>query len=60
MGVISKGEYGIPQGLCFSYPVVTKDFDYQVVPGLKVDEFSQKKIDITREELAQEKNDALN
>jgi len=21
MGVISSGEYGIPEGLCFSYPI---------------------------------------
>lgn len=60
MGVIGNGEYGLPAGLCFSYPVTTRDFDYQVVQGLKVDAFSQKKLDATREELVQEKNDAFN
>lgn len=59
MGVISNGEYGVPKGLCYSYPVMTKNFDYQVVEGLKVDEFSQKKMDLSTEELKQEKSDAL-
>lgn len=59
MGVISNGEYGVPKGLCYSYPVVTKEFDYHIVDGLRIDEFSQRKLDATTEELTQEKNDAL-
>lgn len=28
MGVISNGEYGVPEGLVFSYPVTCNNFDY--------------------------------
>ncbi len=60
MGVISNGEYGVPKGLCYSYPVATKDFDYHVVDLLKIDEFSHQKMQVSTEELVQEKNDAFN
>lgn len=59
MGIISNGEYGIPKGLCYSYPVVTKDFGYQVVEGLKIDNFSREKMDVSTQELEQEKKDAF-
>jgi len=47
MGVISDGSYDIPKGLVFSYPVTCKDFDYKIVTGLNVDEFSREKIKIS-------------
>ena len=32
MAVIADGTYyGIPKGMCFSLPVITKDFDFEVV-----------------------------
>ena len=59
MGIVSNGEYGVPKGLVYSYPVVTKEFDFQVVQGLKVNEFSQGKLNASTDELVQEKNDAF-
>lgn len=59
MGVISNGEYGVPKGLCFSYPVTCKNFDWEIVSGLQIDQFSQEKLNITIDELLQEKADAF-
>ena len=60
MGLITKGDYSIPEGLCFSYPVVCKGkWQYEIVQGLKLDEFSLEKIKITTQELEDEKKDAF-
>jgi len=55
MGVISDGSYGIPKGLVFSFPVAIQDGKWKIVQGLKFDEFGKKAIQITTEELLQEK-----
>jgi len=34
MAVMSKGEYGVPEGLCFSYPVTCDDGWWNIVKGL--------------------------
>ena len=53
----SDGSYGIPEGLIFSFPLrSTGNGDYQIVQGLKLDEFSQQKIQATREELEMERD----
>lgn len=49
------GSYGVPLGLIYSFPVVCKDGAYSIVKGLKVDEYSQKKMDITTKELLDER-----
>jgi malate/lactate dehydrogenase len=60
MGIINEeGHYGLPKDICFSLPVRCKNFDYEIVTGLKIDEFSQSKINITLEELTQEKEEAF-
>lgn len=56
MGICSDGSYGIAEGLIFSYPVVCKNGDYQIVQGLKINEFSQKRLDSTQKELAEERD----
>ena len=55
MGVPSDGSYGIPEGLIFSFPVICKDGDYQIVQGLEFDDFGQSKMDATQKELEEEK-----
>lgn len=55
MGIPSDGSYGIPEGTMFGFPVTCKDGEYEIVQGLEIDEFSQKYIDITLDELEQEK-----
>lgn len=59
MGVVSKGEYGVPEGIVFSYPVVFKGrFEYEVVDNLSLDDFSKSKIKHTLDELLSEMEDA--
>ena len=55
MAVPSDGSYGIPEGVIYSYPVTTRDGDYQIVQGLAIDEFSRKRMDATLAELREER-----
>lgn len=54
MGVISKGEYGIPEGIMCGMPVTCKNGNYEVVEGLEIDEFSRAKIDFSAQDLVSE------
>lgn len=60
MAVITNGaHYGVPEGLCYSFPIRCKgNWVYEIVDGLKIDEFSQSKLDATTKELQEEKADA--
>ncbi len=54
--VISKGEYGVPAGLVFSYPCrADGKGNYVPVPGLKLDAFGQQKFQTTLQELQEER-----
>ena len=54
--LVSKGEYGVPAGLVFGYPVTASgDGNWKVVEGLKFDEYGQKKFKTTLDELLQER-----
>jgi len=58
LAVVSNGEYGIPHGLQFGFPVRTNGSGgWTVVEGLSHDEFAQDRIRITTEELESERND---
>lgn len=50
-----NGEYGVPKGVIFSYPMVCTHGAYHLVKGLKLDAFSQDKIKISADELLKEK-----
>ena len=54
MGVPSNGEYGIPKGVMFGFPVTTANGEYSLVEGLPIDAFSQACIDKTLKELLDE------
>jgi malate dehydrogenase len=56
MAVRSDGSYGVPEGLISSFPVVTKDGDWEIVQGLEIDDFSRGKIDASTAELADERD----
>jgi malate dehydrogenase len=57
--VVSKGEYGVPAGLVFSYPCRSDGKgNLTVVEGLKLDAFGQDKFRKTLQEL-QEEHDAV-
>jgi len=55
MGIPSDGSYGIKQGVVFSYPVTIEGGKYTIVKGLTVTPESQKRLDITHEELLGER-----
>jgi malate dehydrogenase len=55
MAVPSKGEYGVPEGLIFSFPVTVKDGVYTVVEGVEHGGFSQEKLAATIKELSDER-----
>ncbi len=60
LAVISHGEYGVPEGLQFGFPVVSDGTNWTVKEGLPIDDFAKGKIAITttelQEELAEVKN----
>jgi len=60
MGVVSDGtHYNVPTEVVYSFPIVCKgNFQYEVVDGLKVDDFSKEKMETTLKELQQERTDA--
>jgi len=54
--VISKGEYGVPAGLVFSYPCRSDGKgNLAVVEGVKLDAFGQQKFQATLKELQEER-----
>jgi malate dehydrogenase len=54
--IVSKGEYGVPAGLVFSYPCVNNGGNYKAVEGVKLDSFGQAKFKTTLNELLEEKD----
>lgn len=54
--VVSRGEYGVPEGLVSSFPVVSRGGDWEIVEGISVDEFSQRRIDASVAELLSERD----
>lgn len=55
MGIPSDGSYGIEPGIVYSYPVVCKDSDYEIVQGLEINDFSREKMQATEQELREER-----
>lgn len=55
MGIPSDGSYGIPKGIMFGFPVATENGEYQIVQDLQIDDFSQERINITLNELEEER-----
>jgi malate dehydrogenase len=55
MGVYSDGSYDVPPGLIYSFPVTCRDGEWSIVQGLSIDEYSRKKLDLSAEELSEEK-----
>jgi malate dehydrogenase len=54
-GVVSRGEYGVPEGLVFSYPCTSDGKgNYSVVVGVTLDAFGQQKFKTTLNELLEE------
>jgi malate dehydrogenase len=56
MGIPSDGSYGIPEGVIYSYPVVCRGGQYEIVQGLDIDAFSRARMDATLKELLEERD----
>ncbi|HEY1421604.1 MAG TPA: malate dehydrogenase [Candidatus Dormibacteraeota bacterium] len=55
LAVVSHGEYGVPEWLQFGFPVKSDGQRWEVVEGLEHDEDAKKRIQVTTEELEQER-----
>ena len=57
MGVYSNGEYGIAEGLIYSFPCTCANGDWSIVDGVDVSsEFSKEKMAATEQELSEERD----
>lgn len=54
MSVPSDGSYGIKEGLIYSYPVICKNGDYEIVKDLEVNDFIAGKMKESEAELLEE------
>jgi malate dehydrogenase len=57
LAVVSHGEYGITEGLVFSFPVRTDGTAWSVVDGIEHDDFATAKIALTEQELVEERGE---
>ena len=46
----------MPEGIISSFPVTSSGGEWQIVPGLEIDEFSRARIDASVHELVDERN----
>lgn len=56
MGVYSDGAYGIAEGLIYSFPCRCKGGDWDIVPGLEINDFSRERMRATQAELIEERD----
>jgi len=54
-GVVSHGEYGVPEGLICSFPVQSVGGAWQIVEGLQLDESARARVDASVAELVEER-----
>ena len=57
LAVASRGEYGIPEGLQFGFPVRSDGAAWSVVDGLEHDEWARERIGVTTNELLEERDE---
>ncbi|MDQ1403934.1 MAG: malate dehydrogenase [Actinomycetota bacterium] len=57
LAVVSRGEYGIPEGLQFGFPVASDGQSWSVIEGFELDEFAKAKIKLTTDELVAERDE---
>ncbi|XP_050405553.1 malate dehydrogenase, cytoplasmic isoform X2 [Patella vulgata] len=61
MGVLSTGNpYGIAEGIMYSFPLtIGTDRSYKIVSGLNITDFAREKMDLTQNELIEERDMAV-
>ena len=55
MAIPSDGSYDVPEGLISSFPVTCSNGSYEIVQGLEVSDFSRSRIEVTVNELGEER-----
>ncbi|NNN22159.1 MAG: malate dehydrogenase, partial [Acidimicrobiales bacterium] len=56
LAVVSHGEYGIPEGLIFGYPILSDGGSFKVEKGIDHNDFAKSKLDATVAELVGERD----
>ena len=56
MGIRSSGEYGVEEGVIFSYPVTVSNGTYHVAENRELNAFARSKIEATEVELIEERD----
>ncbi len=54
--VVSRGEYGVPEGLVSSFPVEAVDGEWRIVEGLEIGDDARRRIDASVAELIEERD----
>ena len=57
LAVCSSGQYGVPEGLQFGFPVRSDGSSWSVVDGIEHDDFATGKIEVTTKELLDERDE---
>jgi len=57
LAVVSRGEYGVPEGLQFGFPVRSDGSSWTVVEGIEHGPFAAERIRLTTDELLEEQQD---
>jgi malate dehydrogenase len=61
LAVVSKGEYGVPEGLVFGYPVrADGKGGWSIADDFELDDFAKQKIGVTTDELISERDEVKN
>ena len=55
MGIPSDGSYGVDEGLIAGFPVTCSNGSYEIVQGLDLNEFSRERLEVTVNELKDER-----
>lgn len=55
-GIVSRGEYGVPEGLVSSFPVRAVDGEWRIVEGLEISPWARGRIDASVAELREERD----
>ncbi len=56
MAILSDGSYEISSGLIYSYPVICRNGEYEIVQDLEINAYSKEKMKITENELIEERD----
>lgn len=60
MAVVSEGQYNVPKGYVFSYPVtISPQGTWKVVENLAISPYAQTKLNLTLQELEEEREEAM-